>query len=98
MDGWEKLCKWTQLKYRDTIKHAGMRLRKEKAHLELKLVREIKGNLIGFCRLFSSKRKTRENMSPQLNGEGDLLTKDAEKDTVFCAFFILIFIGKVSLQ
>lgn len=78
--------------------HAGMGLRKAKAHLDLKLVREVKGNLKGFCRLFSRKRKTRENMIPLLNGEGDLLTKNAEKDTVLCDFFTLIFVRKVSLQ
>ena len=39
-------------------------VRKVKAHLDLTVVRDKKGNTKGFYRYISSKRKTRENMGP----------------------------------
>lgn len=69
-------------------------LRKAKAYLELKLVREVKANMKCFSIFFSSKRKTRENMGLLLSGEIDLVTKDTEKNKAVRAFYILIFIGK----
>lgn len=89
-----KLCEWTQQKHRDSVWACRDVLRKAKAYLELKLVREVKANMKCFSRFFSSKRKTRENMGLLLSGEIDLVTKDTEKDKAVRAFYILIFIGK----
>lgn len=38
----------------------------------MKLVREVKGKMKGFCRYVSSKRKSRENTGPLLNRAGNL--------------------------
>lgn len=61
-------------------------------------MRDMKGNKKGFYKYVSSKRKTRENMSPLLNGAGELLTNDMGKDEVLNAFFASIFTGKPGLQ
>lgn len=43
-----------------------------KVHLEVNLVRDIKGNRKDFSRYTGRNMKTRENMSPMLNEEGTL--------------------------
>lgn len=51
-----------------------------------------------FHKYIGTKRETRGNMGPLLNGAGALVTKDVEKAKVVNVFFILVFIGKTSLQ
>lgn len=46
----------------------------------------------------SSKKTTRENVSPLLISAGDLETRDTEKPKVFRAFFTLVFTGKTHLM
>ncbi|XP_064900742.1 transcription factor RFX3-like isoform X2 [Columba livia] len=50
-------------------------VREAKAHLELKLARDVKGDIKGFYRYISSKMKTRENVGLLLNGAGNLMRK-----------------------
>ena len=52
---------------------------KAKDHLELNLARNIEDYEKGFFKHISSKRKTRENVDPLLNGLGALVTEDTEK-------------------
>ena len=61
--------------YRDQI-------RKAKALLELKLVRDVKGNKRDFCKHMVSKRKPKETVGPLLRGARDLMTKGMEKASV----------------
>lgn len=55
----------------------------------------MKGNRKGFCKYISSKRKTRENFSPLLNGMVDLVTKDIKKDEAPKVIFTLVFTDKI---
>lgn len=55
------------------------------------------GNKKGFYRYISSKRKTRENEDPLLNGNRDLVTKDVKKGEVLNVFFALVLTGKTDL-
>ena len=50
---------------------------KAKAHLELKLARDVKNNKKGCFYYISSKRKARDNVGPLLNEAGILVTEDA---------------------
>ncbi|KGL82736.1 hypothetical protein N309_03795, partial [Tinamus guttatus] len=67
--------------------------RKARAHLELELAKDVRGNRNGFYKYISSKRKTRENVGSLLNGEGALVTEDAEKAEFLTAFFASVFTG-----
>lgn len=60
----------TQKQCRNTVWACRDSLKKAKTHLELKLVRDIKCNYLGFCRCIRNKRKTRENVDLLLNGSG----------------------------
>jgi len=64
---------------RVTVQSCRGGVRKAKVHLELSLVRDVKGGIKGFYQYISSKRKQRENMDLLLNGAGGLVTKDTEK-------------------
>jgi len=72
---------------------AEVQLGKLKAHLELNLVRDVKGNKKGFFKYIGDKRKAREKVSLLLNGAGVPVTQDKEK-----AFFASVFSSKASLQ
>ena len=85
----------TQEEYRDTVQLCRDGVRKAKAHLELNLARDVKGNKKGFY--ISIKRKTRENVGPLLNGAGPTLTEDTVKAEVLNAFFASVFSGKTGL-
>lgn len=57
-----------------------------------------KSNEKGFYRCSNFKRKTRENVSPLLNGPGNLMTGTMEKAEMLSKFFTLVFIDKADLQ
>lgn len=53
-----------------------------RAHLELILARKVNDSENNFYRYTSSKWKRRENVSPQLNKVGNLVTRDTEESEV----------------
>lgn len=59
-------------------------MRKGKAHLELKLGRDRKGDQKGSCKYTGTKRKAEENVCLKLHGEGDQVTNGMEKVEVLC--------------
>jgi len=65
--------------YRNVVRACSDATRKAKAHLEIKLARDVKNNKKGFFNYISSKRKARDNVGPLLNEAGVLATEDAEK-------------------
>lgn len=69
-------------KYGDTGRACRDGVRKMKAHLELNLGRDTKGNKNIFYRQIISKRKTRENVDLLLNRAGALATTIMEKTKV----------------
>ncbi|KGL74422.1 hypothetical protein N309_09388, partial [Tinamus guttatus] len=77
--------------YRNIVRKCRGATRKAKAHLELELARDVRGNRKGFYKYISSKGKTRENVSPPLNGEGALVAEDAEKAELLNAAFASVF-------
>ena len=72
--------------------------RKAKAHLELKLARDVKNNKKGFFNYIRSKRKARDNVGPLLNEVGVLVTEDAEKPELLNAYFASVFSAKTGPQ
>ena len=62
--------------YRNVVRECRDAMRKAKAHLELKLARDVKNNKKGFFNYISSKRKTRDNVGPLLHEAGVLVTED----------------------
>lgn len=52
----------------------------------LSLTRNVKDNKKRFYKYINSKRKTKENMGPLLNGAEALVTKDTEEPKVLNAF------------
>ncbi|KGL78095.1 hypothetical protein N309_02912, partial [Tinamus guttatus] len=77
--------------YRNIVRECRDAMRKAKARLELELVRDVRGNRKGFYKYISSKRKTRENDSLLLNGEGVLVAEHAEKAELLGALFASVF-------
>ena len=70
------------------------KIRKAKAQLELSLVFKVKENSKCFYKHINSKRKTRENLHPLSDAEGNLVTKDRDKAEVLNAFFASVFNSK----
>ena len=64
----------------------------------MNLARDMKDKKKGLCKYINSKRNTRENLTPMLNREEELLTNGMEKTKVLSAYFASIFTGKTSLQ
>ncbi|GAB0206764.1 mitochondrial enolase superfamily member 1 [Grus japonensis] len=94
---WKKgLATWEE--YRDVVRVCRDATRKAKAHLELKLARDVKDNKKGFFKYISSKRKTRENVDPLLNEVSALVMEDTEKAELLNAFFVSVFTAKVDPQ
>lgn len=77
-------------------KHAGT-VRKAKAQLELKLVRNVKKGLFKYT---GRKRKVKENMGLLFNSAGNLVTKDAlcTLRLMYSTPFLPVFTDKVCLQ
>ncbi|GAB0206062.1 mitochondrial enolase superfamily member 1 [Grus japonensis] len=88
----EGIATWEE--YRDVVREWRDTTRKVKAHLELKLARDVKANKKGFFKYISSKRKTRENVGPLLNEVSALVTEDTEKAELLNAFFASVFTAK----
>jgi len=84
--------------YRNVVKACRDAMRKAKAHLELKLARDVKDNKKSFFKYISSKRKTRDNVGLLLNEAGALVTEDAEKAELLNAFFASVFTVKAGPQ
>ncbi|GAB0210235.1 mitochondrial enolase superfamily member 1 [Grus japonensis] len=94
---WKKgLATWDE--YRDVVTVRRDATRKAKAHLELNLAREVKDNKKGFFKYISSKRKTRENVGPQLNEVGALVMEHTEKAELLNAAFSSVFTAKAGPQ
>lgn len=66
-------------------------VREAKAHMDLNLLRDLKVNKMGFYSYRGSKRKTRENESQYLKGEGDQLEHGMEKAEIIDVFFASAF-------
>ena len=80
--------------YGNVVRACRDAMRKAKAHLELKLARDVKNNKKGFFKYISSKRKARDNVGPLLNEAGVLVTEDADKAELLNAFFASVFSAK----
>jgi len=72
--------------------------RKAKAHLELKLARNVKNKKKGFFKYISSKRKARDYVGLLLNEAGVLVMEDAEKADLLNALFSSVFSAKTGPQ
>lgn len=59
-----------QQEYRATVQGCRDRARKAKAKVKLNLWRNVKDNKKGFYKYVNSKKMTRENVGPLLNGAG----------------------------
>ncbi|GAB0207550.1 mitochondrial enolase superfamily member 1 [Grus japonensis] len=94
---WKKgLDTWEE--YRNVVRACRDATRKAKAHLELKLARDVKDNKKGFFKYINSKRKTRENVGPLLNEVGALVMEDTEKAELLNAFFASVLTAKAGPQ
>jgi len=90
---WKKgLSSWEE--YRCVVRACRDATRKAKAHLEMRLAKEIKDNKKGFFKYVNSKRKTRDNVGPLLNEGGVLVMGDAEKAEILNAFFASVFASR----
>ena len=80
--------------YRSVVRVCRDATRKAKAHLEMRLAKEIKDDKKVFFKYVNSKRKTRDNVGPLLNEGGVLVMGDAEKVEILNAFFASVFASR----
>ena len=80
--------------YRYVVRLCREKIRKAKVQLELSLAAKVKENSKYFYKHINGKRKSRENLHPLLDSEGNLVTEDREKAEVLNTFFALVFKGK----
>lgn len=66
--------------------------------MELSLARNVKGKKKRTYKYINSKRKPKENMGPQLNEVGALVTEDTEEPEVLNTFFASVLNGKTGFQ
>jgi len=92
----EEQATWEE--YRNVVRACRDATRKAKAHLELKLARDVKNNKKGFFNYINSKRKARDNVGPLLNEASVLVMEDAEKAELLNAFFASVFSAKAGPQ
>lgn len=83
-------------KYREVVREGRNETRKSKAHLELKLAKDVKDNKKGFFKYLKNKRKTRDRVGPLLDGAGARVTENAEKSELLNAAFVLVFTDMTS--
>lgn len=83
-------------KYREVVREGGNETRKSKAHLELKLAKDVKDNKKSFFKYLKNKRKTRDRVGPLLDGAGARVTENAEKSELLNAAFVLVFTDMTS--
>ncbi|KAK4819089.1 hypothetical protein QYF61_025348 [Mycteria americana] len=89
-DLWKK--GWaTQEDYKGVARLCREKIRKAKAELGLNLAAAVKDNKKHFFKYISSKRRTKENLQPLVDGGGNTVTKDEEKAEVLNAFFTSVF-------
>ncbi|GAB0177485.1 mitochondrial enolase superfamily member 1 [Grus japonensis] len=94
---WKKgMATWEE--YRGVVRECRDARRKAKAHLELKLARDVKDNKKGFFKYISSKRKPRGNVCLLLNEVGALVTEDTEKVELLNAAFASVVTAKAGPQ
>lgn len=66
-----------------------------KAQLELKLTTTVKNNKKCFYKCINNKKRAKGNLCPLLHTEGNIVTKDEKKTSVFNAFLASIFDIKI---
>jgi len=91
----ERKATWEEYNY--VVRACRDATRNAKAHLELKLAKDVK-NKKGFFNYISIKRKARDNVGPLLKEAGVLVTEDAEKAELMNAFFASVFRAKTGPQ
>lgn len=69
----------TEEEYRSITKASRYGIRKAKAWLGLKLVRVVRQEQEELLQIYWYQSKIKENVTPLLNGTGDLVLKDMEK-------------------
>jgi len=84
--------------YRYVVRGCWDAMRKAKAHLELKLAREVKNNKKGFFKYISSKWKTSDNVGPLLNEVCALAMEDTKRAELLNAFFDSVLTTKAGPQ
>lgn len=72
--------------------------RKAKVYLKQNLARVVKDIKKDFLKSTISKRKSRENVAPLVNGVGALVVEDVEKVELLNIFFASVLIAKASPQ
>ncbi|PKU46257.1 rna-directed dna polymerase from mobile element jockey- hypothetical protein [Limosa lapponica baueri] len=77
--------------YKEGVKLCREKIRRAKAQLELNLATDVKDNKTCFYKFINNKRRIRENLPPLSDAEGNIVTKDEEKDEVLNAYFASVF-------
>ena len=81
--------------YRDAARLCGVRVRKDKAQLNLDFERSTKKDKKGFCRYINQKREVQESILSLVNSTGRLVIRGKEKSKVL-NFFASVFTSDCS--